>query len=86
MLTLDYLCFGRINHLPPFALWPAFPTADYYGGTDAPQVSPADYRLRCRGVSHVHGCGLPGCVGGGYHATQAALCGILSIARVGQVS
>ena len=43
------------GRLPPFALWPAFPTSDYYGGSDAPQVSPAGYRLRCRGASHVHG-------------------------------
>jgi hypothetical protein len=23
------------NRLPPFALWPAFPTADYYDGSDS---------------------------------------------------
>jgi len=28
--------------LPPFALWSAFPTSDYYGGSDAAQVSPPD--------------------------------------------
>src|SRR5262245_31374424 len=28
--------------LPPFALWPAFPTSDYYGGSDAAEVSPVD--------------------------------------------
>ena len=21
------------THLPPFAMWPAFPTSDYYGGS-----------------------------------------------------
>ncbi len=21
------------DHLPPFAMWPAFPAADYYGGS-----------------------------------------------------
>jgi hypothetical protein len=26
----------------PFALWPAFPTSDYYGTSDAAQASPAD--------------------------------------------
>jgi hypothetical protein len=26
----------------PFALWPVFPTSDYYGTTDATQVSPPD--------------------------------------------
>jgi len=30
------------DELPPFALWPAFPTSDYYGGSDAAEVSPAD--------------------------------------------
>jgi hypothetical protein len=30
-----YLGSGGIQPLPPFALWPAFPTPDYYGGTDA---------------------------------------------------
>jgi hypothetical protein len=28
--------------LPPFALWPVFPTSDYYGGSDAVQASSAD--------------------------------------------
>jgi len=35
--------------LPPFAMWPAFPTSDYYGGsapppTDRPTVRPALHR------------------------------------------
>jgi hypothetical protein len=34
--------FGHSDRLPPFALWPAFPASDYYGGSDAPFVSPAD--------------------------------------------
>ena len=28
------------SHLPPFAMWSAFPTADYYGGSVAMGVSP----------------------------------------------
>src|SRR4051812_14194543 len=28
------------THLPPFALWPAFPAADYYGGSVALGVAP----------------------------------------------
>jgi len=30
------------DELPPFALWPAFPASDYYGGSDTTQVSPPD--------------------------------------------
>jgi hypothetical protein len=41
-LAFDYLCSDVPNKLPPFALWPAFPTSDYYGGSDAVQVSPPD--------------------------------------------
>src|SRR4051794_13166254 len=63
--------------LPPFALWPAFPTSDYYGGTDATQVSLPD----CRG--HPFQGGLPrsrgrtlrGSLGGGFHHDPTALCG-----------
>ena len=43
---IDYLCFRRTNKLSPFAMWPAFPTSDYYDDTDAPHVSPPGYRLR----------------------------------------
>src|SRR4051794_197938 len=28
------------TNLPPFAVWPAFPTADYYGGSVAMRVAP----------------------------------------------
>ena len=28
------------THLPPFALWPALPAADYYGGSVALGVAP----------------------------------------------
>jgi hypothetical protein len=28
------------NNLPPFAMWPAFPTSDYYGGSVAVGVAP----------------------------------------------
>src|SRR3954449_4464283 len=28
------------SHLPPFAMWPAFPTSDYYGGSVALGLSP----------------------------------------------
>src|SRR5215467_2541201 len=31
---------GRRGHLPPFALWPAFPASDYYGGSVAVGVAP----------------------------------------------
>ena len=32
---LGYLCLGPADELPPFPLWPAFPTSEYYGGSDA---------------------------------------------------
>jgi hypothetical protein len=45
--------------LPPFALWPAFPTSDYYEGSDSAQVSTADcWPASSRAVSHVHDVGL----------------------------
>src|SRR5947207_244732 len=81
--SIGYLCSGRSIRLPPFALWPAFPTSDYYGGTVTAQVSPADSRLRFRAASHVHDRGL--CMVAqvaGYRVTQAALCGIPSADRV----
>jgi hypothetical protein len=34
-LASRYLSTGLLDRLPPFALWPAFPTADYYDGSDA---------------------------------------------------
>jgi hypothetical protein len=37
-----YLCSETPNRLPSFALWLAFPTSDYYDGSDAAQVSPPD--------------------------------------------
>src|SRR5262249_42291528 len=33
---------GIVDLLPPFALWSAFPASDYYGGSDAPEVSLPD--------------------------------------------
>jgi hypothetical protein len=33
---------GIVPLLVPFALWPAFPAADYYGTSDAVRVSPPD--------------------------------------------
>src|SRR5262249_40626805 len=33
---------GYSEKLPPFALWSVFPTSDYYGGSDAPEVSLPD--------------------------------------------
>ena len=35
MLAFGYLCSGSPDRLPPFALWPAFPTSDYYGDSVA---------------------------------------------------
>ena len=29
-----------LAHLPPFAMWPAFPSADYYGGSVPMRVAP----------------------------------------------
>jgi hypothetical protein len=59
MLALGYLCSGTPDRLRPFALGPAFPTPDYYGRSDAPEVSPADcWPLRVTGASHVHDRGL----------------------------
>jgi hypothetical protein len=40
--SIGYLCFGKYDSLPPFAMWTAFPSSDYYGGSDAPFVSPTD--------------------------------------------
>jgi hypothetical protein len=37
---VGYLCSDISDKLPPFALWPVFPSSDYYGGSDAIQVSP----------------------------------------------
>jgi hypothetical protein len=59
MLVLGYLCSGNPDRLPPFPVWPAFPASEYYGGSDAPEVSPADcWPIRFTGASHVHDCGL----------------------------
>src|SRR5262249_40054634 len=52
--TRGYLSRGDVRPLPPLALWPAFPTSDYYGGSEPSQVSPVDYPLRFREASHVH--------------------------------
>src|SRR5687767_14351241 len=32
--------FAWPSHLPPFAMWPAFPAPDYYGGSDAVGLAP----------------------------------------------
>src|SRR5690242_16436924 len=32
--------FGHPTHLAPFAVWPAFPTSDYYGASVALGVAP----------------------------------------------
>ena len=37
-----YVSSRDVRPLPPFALWPAFPASDYYGGSDAVQVSLPD--------------------------------------------
>ena len=58
-LALGYLCLGPSDELPPFPLWPAFPTSEYYGGSDA-QHDPwqtACLDIPCR-ASHVHADGL----------------------------
>ena len=58
-LTPGYLCIGTPDRLPPFAVWLAFPTADYYGGTDA---DCGHRQTACLGIprpaSHVHTKGL----------------------------
>lgn len=39
MLAFRYLCFLEADHeLPPFAMWTAFPSSDYYEGS-APRVA-----------------------------------------------
>jgi hypothetical protein len=50
--------------LDPFAMWPAFPAADYYGSSATPRRQRRTVRLPCtrhggsgghrRGASHVH--------------------------------
>ena len=55
---LGYFCLGPSDELPPFPLWPAFPTSEYYGGSDA-QHDPwqtACLDIPCR-ASHVHADG-----------------------------
>jgi hypothetical protein len=48
-----------VDTLPSFALWLAFPTSDYYGGSDAIHVSLADCSpISFRIASHVHDKGL----------------------------
>jgi hypothetical protein len=62
-LTFGYLCIDTPDRLPPFALWPAFPTSDYYGGSDALANSRRTARLgKLAGASHVHDHGLCGVV------------------------
>jgi hypothetical protein len=43
---------GPRRRLPPFALWPAFPVADYYGGSVARGVAPHG-PIPCSRVRHV---------------------------------
>jgi hypothetical protein len=88
MVFLGYLCSGTPDRLLPFALWPAFPASDYYGSTDALQVSLPDSREhpfqesfpRSRGWTaarrfrrRLH------------DLTQSALCGIPTVCGVIQV-
>src|SRR5687767_5235189 len=40
-LCISHTClFWGSQHLPPFAVWPAFPAADYYGGSVAVGLAP----------------------------------------------
>ena len=39
---IGYLCIGLPDRLPPFAMWPALPTSDYYGGSDPSPRASAD--------------------------------------------
>jgi hypothetical protein len=55
-LASGYLGSDPPDRLPPFAMRPAFPASDYYGGSDAPFVSPAGCSPPCPGASHVHAC------------------------------
>src|SRR5262249_39125801 len=64
--TPSGLAGGIPDRLPPFAVWPAFPAADYYDGSDAPQVSPADrWPPLQRGLSRSWSRTLRGHLGGG---------------------
>ena len=44
--------FGSSDHLSPFAMWPALPTADYYGDSVALGVAPRG-SITCSLVHHV---------------------------------
>jgi hypothetical protein len=45
------------THLPPFAMWSAFPTSDYYGGSVAMGVSPLRRsRISCYAVFSLRKC------------------------------
>src|SRR5262245_33790207 len=46
---IGYLCSGTPDRLPPFAMWPAFPASDYYGGSDAPRFHRPTAGLRFKG-------------------------------------
>lgn len=37
MFALGVMDPRNPNKLPPFAMWPAFPASDYYGGSDSTQ-------------------------------------------------
>jgi hypothetical protein len=37
----------RLVHLSPFAMWPAFPTADYYGDSAPLGLLPRSPRIAC---------------------------------------
>jgi hypothetical protein len=54
--------------LAPFALWPAFPASEYYGTSDAAQVSPPDCRAPFQGsLPRSRGWTLQGRLGGGLY-------------------
>ena len=74
--------------LVPFALWPAFPASDYYGTSDAAQVSLPDCWGHLFQGSLSCSCKwtLQDRLGNGLLcATQSALCGIPNVGRVSQV-
>jgi hypothetical protein len=60
--SATFLC-GNVKPLPPFALWTALPSSDYYGRLRRhPGFTARSAGLRCRMASHVHGDGLCGVI------------------------
>jgi hypothetical protein len=84
---IGYLCSGTPDRLRPFARWPAFPASDYYGRSDAPQVSLPDcWEHPFQGsLSRSGWWTLRNRLGGGSTTTHAALRGIPAVGGVGQV-